>query len=164
MKIMYRGFVAGLCLCAAEAGFAMAQDQSANAVPAAEASADEGRVSARAFLGEVDQVTVLASKGDFGAISAEDFQRLLDARQTIHRLLADVDYAADLSREAHIELFNAQEEFAAVIRDNERDRRICKKVSVKGTRIPAYDCSSVAFRDERARLSQEFTLVLQRAR
>jgi hypothetical protein len=109
-------------------------------------------------------VTVLALRGSFGDISAADVKRLLDARETIHRLLNGVEYALDLKRELHIELFNAQEEFAAVIRNNELDRRICKRVSVKGTRIPGYDCSTLAEHRERARLSSEMTRIMQRVR
>lgn len=165
MKIYKSGLIVGIFLSMAQVAVAMPQTQAKRSDLAENTNAIEpGPASAREFLKEVEEVTALAMQGSYGSISAKDVKRLLDARATIHRLLDGVEYAVDLRTELHMELFNAQEEFAAVIRDNELDRRICKRVSVKGTRIPAYDCSTVAQYKERARVSSEMTRILQRVR
>ena len=109
------------------------------------------QADAQAFVREVNEVMVLARKGEYGAITAENAQRLDQAQLTIVSLLKDRKSSLELKPDQRIEVYNAQELITSILRNDEKGRIVCTKVSAIGTRVPKRECMSIAKREARAR-------------
>ena len=158
MKTMLTTLLAASCLTLAPLALSMPQQTSAGTDVVQKANDSAAQIAdAKTFLEEIDQRTQQAREGLYGSISAPDFKRLLDARDSIHRLLDGQRSALDLKPEERVELFNAQETFAAVIRNDDLDRKVCKRVQVAGSRMGKYECLTVREREERTRRAREST-------
>lgn len=114
------------------------------------------------FLEEVDATLVNARDGHYGSISRENFDQLILSRNTIVRLLKGHAQATELEPEERIEVYNAQEQMQAVIRNKPDDRVVCQRIVVHGSRFTKYECMTVAERELRAEIARENTERFQR--
>ncbi|MCB1634229.1 MAG: hypothetical protein KDI51_06525 [Xanthomonadales bacterium] len=163
MKILLTTLLAGISLTAGQLTMAIPQQSTSGGDVVQQANASAAEIAdAQSFLAEIDQTTQQAREGLYGSISAPDYKRMLDARDTIHRLLDGQQSALDLKPEQRVELFNAQETFAAVIRNDDLDRKVCKREKVAGSRMGKYECLTVREREERTRRARESTERQQR--
>jgi signal transduction histidine kinase len=127
------------------------------------ADARAERISdAQAFVREIDQSIALAQAGDYGRIKAGDMDRVVAARNTIATLLEGRTRATELPPEQRIELYNAQELITSIIRNDEKNRKVCKRVQVAGSRVTKNECLTVAEREARARAAKDTAARLQR--
>jgi hypothetical protein len=111
--------------------------------------------SASNFLSELDHTVALAMEGDYGRIKGHDVDRMLAAHKTIKRLLDGHENARHLQPDERIALFNAQETIKAIVRNDEKNRKVCKRVSGTGTRLAKAECLTVAQREARAKAVRE---------
>ena len=112
---------------------------------------------AGAFLDEIDTAVEMARAGDYGRLHKVTVVRIEMARDTISELLEGHASALDLEPEERIELYNAQESITAALRSDEKNRTICKREMVTGSRLPRTECMSVAEREARRKLAAENT-------
>ena len=137
----------------------------AMAAPAADdkatATADRADASAAKvgnvdlFLDEVMTSVELAAEGEYGKLRRGDLRRLEDSRDTIVELLTGVSDARELRPEARIKLYNAQETITAILRNDDKNRLVCQKLTNTGSRVPKTECLTIAEREHRARSSRE---------
>ena len=106
------------------------------------------------ILGEADLSLELARRGEYGPIKRRDLRDLEAAHATMHRLLEGHDAPEDLENEDRIALFNAQHKITAIVGSDDKNRKICKRVAVTGSRVAAVECLTVAERESRARASR----------
>jgi hypothetical protein len=152
--MMYRVVLMGLLLLAADGVHAItAKDGAGRAL---QADAHARKISdAEKFVEEVDQTLQLARNGEYGSIKAKDLRRLDIARDTIVDLLEGHDNGSDLAPEERLRLFNAQEEITSIIRNDQKDRRICRSVATTSSRLGQRECLTIAEREARAKLARE---------
>jgi hypothetical protein len=112
---------------------------------------------AEAFLDEIDDAIEAARAGDYGRLKKGTIVRIEMARNRIGDLLAGHDSALELKPDERIELFNAQETITAAIRSDDKNREVCKREMVTGSRLPKTECMTVAEREARRRNAQENT-------
>ena len=120
--------------------------------------ADQGaeRVSdAQAFVEEIDRSLEMAREGVYGKIKDADMTRMKDARDTIATLLQGHERATQLPADQRIELYNAQELITSIIRDDDKNRKVCERLKEIGTRITKRECLTVAERERRSRDAKE---------
>lgn len=103
-----------------------------------------------AYLAEVDRAMRMARMGDYGPIKKADLQRALDAQAQIQNLLGGRAAASELKTEERVQLLNAQELITAVLRSDEKSRKVCRLVATTGTRVGKSECLTVAQREKRA--------------
>jgi hypothetical protein len=103
---------------------------------------------------EADIAMDLAREGQYGRISRRDMVELNEAHAALHRLLEGHDDPEELDNEDRIALFNAQQKITAIVGNDDKNRKICKRVSVTGSRVAAVECMTVAQREARARASR----------
>ena len=152
-----------LALGLACAGEVFAQDGSNDAARAAKAEASARKITnAQAFIGETEQALEMAHSGQYGKIKRGDLERLDEAKATIVSLLDGRENASKLEREQRLELYNAQELITAILRNNEKDRRICRRVQVTGSRVAGTECLTIAEREARTHAARESTARAQR--
>jgi hypothetical protein len=140
------------------------------AIPSEVANATEQKADAYAdtignapeFLREVDDTMLMALAGEYGAIKGADVERLKQARDTIVLLLKDEQRATDLRPDQRLELYNAQEVMTAILRNDEKNRKVCTRIQSLGTRITQRECMTVAQREQRTRDARENTERSQR--
>jgi hypothetical protein len=107
------------------------------------------------FIEETNTAVDLAAQGGYGPLRRGQMDRLEDSRNTIVRLLDGRSSAVELGPEARLELYNAQETITAILRNEDKDRVVCTKGSVTGTRLAKTECMTVAERELRARIARE---------
>lgn len=117
---------------------------------------------AQAFMKEIDQTIDLANSGQYGRIKTRDLDRIAAARDTIASLLEGRTKATELKPEQRLELFNAQELITSIVRNDEKNRKVCQRVQVTGSRVPKSECLTVAEREARAKAASETTARSQR--
>lgn len=113
-------------------------------------------------LRETDEALELAADGQYGPISDRDFLKLEEARATIASLVSTDARPARLDAAQQVILRNAQEQISAILRDDEKDRRVCKRIAITGTRLGKTECLSVAERETRAKAAKTATADAQR--
>jgi hypothetical protein len=106
------------------------------------------------FLDEVDNAVYLAGEGGYGPLKRGDLQRLKDAHAVIFGHLDGKRDARELPPEARIAVYNAQEAITAIIRNDDKNRMVCRKLTSTGSRVPKTECMTVAERERMARNSQ----------
>jgi hypothetical protein len=114
------------------------------------------------ILEEADLSLQLARRGEYGSIKRRDLRELEAAHATMHRLLEGHDAPEDLENEDRIELFNAQHKITAIVGSDDKNRKICKRVAVTGSRVAAVECLTVAERESRARAASRMAGEVQR--
>jgi hypothetical protein len=104
----------------------------------------------------------LARDGQLGNIRSRDMQKLENAFAYIVDMLGQVDSLSQLSSQQRQSLELAQSQFDGIVRAEDEDRRICKRVASTGTRLGALECLTVAQRRARARASKSMVESAQR--
>ena len=144
---------AALCLSLSLAAHAIPTPQN-NVAAAADAKA-AAISDAAAFVKELDFTMKLAREGLYGEIKEADMDRLNEAHDTITILLDGQETAMDLPPDDRIELYNAQELITSIIRNDDKNRRVCMRVKTTGSRITKRECMSVAEREQRAKAARD---------
>lgn len=106
---------------------------------------------------EADLTLEMAREGQYGRISRKDMAELAEAHGAVKQLLDGHDAPADLDNDDRIALFNAQQKITAIVGNDDKNRKICKRVVVTGSRVAAVECMTVAQREARARASRSMT-------
>lgn len=117
---------------------------------------------AESFIQEVDDALDLARRGEYGKIKSADMSTLSDSRDRMAALLDGRATARELLPDQRIELYNAQEAITAILRSDDKNRRVCKRVHSTGTRLAKAECLTVAEREQRARQARIDTADWQR--
>jgi hypothetical protein len=105
---------------------------------------------ADAYVADVQRAMTMARRGEYGRIPRPDLQRAAQAQQEIEALLAGRALASELDTEDRVRLLNAQELITAVLRSDQKDRKVCKHAPNTGSRIGKTECLTVAQREKRA--------------
>jgi hypothetical protein len=114
------------------------------------------------IIDQADLTLEMARDGEFGRIRDNELRELQDARDTIVGLLAEVSDPNDLDPDQRVDLFNAQTRITAIVKNDDKDRKVCRRVVVTGSRVAATECLTVAQREQRRRAAREQTGNLQR--
>lgn len=109
------------------------------------------------ILEEADLSLEMARRGEYGPIKRRDMGELQEAHATMHRLLEGHDAPEELGSDDRIALFNAQHRITAIVGSDDKNRKICKRVAVTGSRVAAVECMTVAEREARARAASSMT-------
>jgi hypothetical protein len=104
----------------------------------------------------------LARDGQFGPIKSRDMETLEKAYAFIVETLGQVESVSQLNPQQSQSLELAQSQFDGILRVEEDDRKICKRVSTTGTRLGALECLTVAERRARAEAARVNVQALQR--
>ena len=132
----------------------IAQGDPASLTERANASA-ESITDTRTYLAEIDDAIRMARAGQYGNIARSEHRRIDSAQRRIHNLLAGHASAAELDHEDRVGLYNAQEQVRAVLRNDDKDRMVCRRETKTGTRVPKVECLTVAEREERAETARQ---------
>lgn len=122
--------------------------------PTISAAAEGQKSRSEVILEEADIVLDLAQEGQYGRIGRRDMVELSEAHAAIHRLLEGHEAPEELDNDQRIALFNAQQKITAIVGNDDKNRKICKRVAVTGSRVAAVECMTVAEREARARASR----------
>ena len=113
--------------------------------------------NAGAFLSEIDEAVEMARAGEYGRLKKGTVVRIEMARDRIANLLEGHRSALELEPEERIKLYNAQETITAAIRNDDKNRTVCKREMVTGSRLPRTECMTIAEREARRKLAAEST-------
>jgi len=150
MRMQFVALAVSLAMSAAAHGNVMLQADATSLAERADTRAAT-ITDAEKFVDEIDQSLELARAGDYGRMRRGDITRMDKARDLIAELLEGHSNALELKPEERIELYNAQEMLTATIRNDEKDRKVCKLEAVTGSRLGKTECMTVAEREERAK-------------
>jgi hypothetical protein len=103
------------------------------------------------YVTGVNDAVELAKAGEYGKIKRRDLERLEESASQINTLLHGQQSALDLPLDERIELYNAQEAITSILRNDQKNRMVCRRVANTGTRIPTTECLTVAQREARAK-------------
>jgi len=117
---------------------------------------------ASAFVAEIDQSLRLARKGGYGPLKPGSERKLQAARDTIANLLKGHSSASELRPDERITLYNAQEEITSILRNKDKDRKVCTKEAAVGSRLQTNVCMTVGEREARARADSESAKTMMR--
>lgn len=127
-------------------------EETETATLAQRADAEARKITdAEAFLDEIDETLAMAREGTYGPLKKGSMVQAESARDKIARLLEGHENAMELQPDERIELYNAQETIVAMVRNEDKDRMVCKKEIRLGSRMPTTECLTVAQREEKAR-------------
>ena len=115
----------------------------------------ESITDAEAFVEEVTETVDLARSGEYGRLKRGDMAKLDFAQEQISELLAGHATAMELRPDDRITVYNAQERITAILRNNDKDRIVCKREAKTGTRLAVTECMTVAEREQRAKVARE---------
>jgi hypothetical protein len=82
------------------------------------------------------------ASGMYGEITEHDARIFNEAQGTIFDHVTGIDSLADLSDDARLEVFNAQETINALIRGNMADRMVCRRQHSVGSHRQQVRCST----------------------
>jgi hypothetical protein len=154
----FRILVAASLLALPVLGFAAIEERGTADSLAERAQANAERIAdTDAFLDEIDDAVAMARAGEYGRLKKGTVVRIEMARDKINDLLEGHDSALDLEPEDRIELYNAQETITAAIRNDDKNRTVCKRELTTGSRLPTTECMTVAEREARRKNAQENT-------
>lgn len=151
-------FIAASLLAFPVVGIAAIEDRADGTSLSERAQANAERISdADAFVKEIDDAIYAARAGDYGRLKKGTIVRIEMARDRIDELLEGHDSAMELEPDERIELYNAQEMITGAIRSDDKNREVCKRELVTGSRLPKTECMTVAEREARRKLAQQQT-------
>jgi hypothetical protein len=104
----------------------------------------------------------LARSGQYGRVNGRNMYKLEGARETMGRLLAGHTSASELKPAERIELYNAQQEFSSILRNDDKNRVVCQRVAALGTRVAKAECMTIAEREARAKAARDSVDRVQR--
>lgn len=119
--------------------------------------------NAQALLDEIEQTMSQVRRGKYGEFGQDELDRMVAAQATIATLLDGLSHARQLKAPERIELYNAQERFASIMRDDEENRVICTPVKGSSSRLAKADCISTAGHKARAKSNRWEAINLQMA-
>lgn len=129
----------------------------------ARADARVNRITdAAKFVSEVDTSVEMARNGGYGKLPRGSVKRLEQAQEAINDLLDGHASARELPPQERVALYNAQETITSILRNDDKNRVICKREAATGSRLTKTECMTVAQREARARASAEMTSRTQR--
>lgn len=121
-----------------------------------------GENDTQAYLAKVDRLLAMAANGTYGDLRRGASRDLQNARDTMTRVLANRATLDNLPHEDLLALQNAEDTIGAILRHNEKDRMVCKRVTKTGTRFATSECMTVAQREARSLSAAEATGSVQR--
>lgn len=142
----------------------------ASALASNEASLRQARANANAMevtdtsalLTEIDEALEMARAGQYGNLKKPELVRLERARATIGNVLRGHSSGSELDADSRVALFNAQEEIRGILRSDEKNRKVCRRVSEIGSRVSTVECLTVAEREARTRAARDSARRVQR--
>lgn len=117
---------------------------------------------AQVYLAKVDRLLAMAAAGTYGNLRRGASQDLQNAREAIVRALGTRTTLDNMPHEDLLALQNAEDSIGAILRHNEKDRMVCKRVTKTGTRFATSECMTIAQREARAVSAAEATGYVQR--
>jgi hypothetical protein len=151
-----------LLACSAAFQAAGAQQTTPSAAGTSAAAEDTGPTEAQEIVDDTQLSMEMAREGQFGRISQRDMNRLESAYAHIIATLSDVDTLAQLNPQLRQSLVLAQSQFDEILKPEDDDRKICKRVASTGTRLGVLECLTLAERRNRAENSREIVKETQR--
>lgn len=125
------------------------------ALPAYAGGQPEGslldRSTAAQIVAEVDLALAMAQQGQYGRIRPRDLDRLQESATEIFDLLDSVSAPAELPAAQRKQLALAYADFTEILRPEDEERRICRRIEVTGTRLGGVECMTLGERKARAR-------------
>jgi hypothetical protein len=134
-----------------------AEPRSGQSVPAGTQQEEAAQL-----LAEVQTAVQMARKGDYGPLKKDQLRQLQTAQEEIEGLLAGRTQLKELSEQGRVALFNAQQTITAILRSDEKDRKICKREVVIGSRLNRNVCLTVAEREARAKAAKAAMVDMRR--
>lgn len=136
----------------------------ADTAPAADApeQTNTEHSESQQIIAETELSLSMARDGQYGRISKRDLQRLEAAQARVVALLAGVASPTQLVASDKQALERAQVEINSILRHDDDNRRVCKRVAATGTRLGAMECMTVAERRQRARSNRDAVQDMQR--
>lgn len=116
----------------------------------------------QAYLAKVDRLLAMAASGTYGDLRRGASKELQSARDAMARILGTRATLDDLPHEDLLALQNAEDSIGAILRNNEKDRMVCRRVTKTGTRFATSECMTVAEREARAISAGQATGTVQR--
>lgn len=133
-------------------------EESETATLAQRADANAREITdAEAFIDEIDESLALARDGTYGPLKRGSMGKAEAARNRIASLLEGHENAMELRPEDRIALYNDQELIVSMIRNDDKNRMVCKKEIRLGSRFPTTECLTVAQREDKARNARNDT-------
>jgi hypothetical protein len=103
------------------------------------------------YLTGIQRTVELALRGEYGRLRRGADRRLLSARDRIAALLKGHANTAELAPKDRIDLVNAEEVIKAIIKNDDKDRLVCKYEAATGSRMATKECLTIAEREARAK-------------
>jgi hypothetical protein len=113
-------------------------------------------------LDDVDFALEMARRGDYGRLSRSDLAAVETAHRTVHSILGGVDSLDQLAPEQLAVVNAAITDINELLQVDDKNRRICKRISVTGSRLGAMECLTVTERELRAKSYRNIAGELQR--
>lgn len=113
------------------------------------------------YLAKIDRLLAMAAVGTYGALRRGAVRDLQAARDRIATALGTRATLGALPEDDRLAIQNAEDAISAILRNNEKDRMVCKRVTKTGTRFETSECMTVAQREARAASAAEATGVVQ---
>ncbi|WP_143006721.1 hypothetical protein [Aquimonas voraii] len=126
------------------------------------AAENDQRTEAEALLDEIELSMNMARDGQYGRIKKRDMDRLESAFAHIVEVLGMVERVSELPAEKQQSLASAQSQINDVLKPEDEDRKICKRISSTGTRLGALECLTLAERRSRAEAFRNMVDGMQR--
>lgn len=121
---------------------------------ATEARAIQAPTEAELLLAEADFALQMARDGQYGRLSSADMAALRQAHAQINAALEGVASLAELDAGQRSRVQAARAEIGALLRSDDKDRKICKRIELTGSRVTGMECLTVAEREARARAAR----------
>lgn len=135
------------------------------AIGSEEPSSSEGEAEvteSAAYIEDSELSVEMARDGQFGRIKSRDMEKIESAHARIVELLTPVNSPSELPPQLRQSLALAQSQIDAILKPEDDDRKICKRVPSTGTRLGALECLTLAERRDRARASRNMVNDAQR--
>lgn len=124
------------------------------ATTASESRRAAAPTEAELLLAEADFALQMARDGQYGRLSSADMASLREAHARVNAALEGAASLNELSPERRAEVERAREQMAVLLRSDDKDRKICKRVELTGSRVMGMECLTVAQREARARAAR----------
>lgn len=154
--ILVSSFAVACCL------LPIAGAHAAVSTTASDSRATQSPSEAELILAEADFALQMARDGQYGRIASTDMAALRQAHAQIRDALQGVATLAELDAPQRSRVEAAREQIGGLLRSDEKDRKICKRVERTGSRVTGMECLTVAERESRARASQAMAADAQR--
>jgi hypothetical protein len=130
---------------------------------AAKADAKAHEISdAEEFVQGLKRSLKMARRGDYGRIEKDDLKKVGRATDEIAGLLEGHERATELDTDDRIQLYNAAQLISSILRNDDKNRKVCRRESEAGSRLPKTVCMTVAERESRAEKARYETREIQK--